>query len=177
MDAKVRDCFLQRDEDPKEQENIKKTHSGHTRSCSWGFVTGSKTVKWRIITVLDYGVHWVRLLQLKQKLFHCLNGVIATQIYCNLLYLWKKVTVVKLWSKWISKGINECYTAVLKLSRMQVLFLDRHHTTTVWTYSSYINKTSHFDIKIISPADWPYDLLASKFLLTIHNELLVYITM
>lgn len=46
--------------------------------------------------MLDYGVHWVGLLQLKKKFFHCLNSVIATQVYCNLLYLWEKVTVVKL---------------------------------------------------------------------------------
>lgn len=46
--------------------------------------------------MLDDGVHWVGLLQLKKEFFHCLNSVIATQIYCNLLYLLKKVTVVKL---------------------------------------------------------------------------------
>lgn len=46
--------------------------------------------------MLDYGVNWVSLLQLKKKFFHCLNSVIATQIYRNFFYLWKKITVVKL---------------------------------------------------------------------------------
>lgn len=104
-----------------------KVYLGHTRSCSWGFVTGSKTVKRRIIAVLDYWVHWVGLLQLKKELFHCLNCVVATQIYCNFFYLERKITVINHCPKSIS---STCHTAVLKRSGMEMSVLDRCHNHT-----------------------------------------------
>lgn len=40
--------------------------------------------------MLHYGVYWIRLLQFKQKLFHCLNSVVPTQVYGNFFNLKKK---------------------------------------------------------------------------------------
>lgn len=130
MGTKVnRKLFFKDLETGKSRKHNQKVYLDHTRSCSWGFVTGSKTVKWRIITVLDYWVHWVSLLQLKKKLLHCLNRIIATQIYCNLFYLEKKISVIEICPKRISKEINISYIAELKISRMQMLLLIRHTTT------------------------------------------------
>lgn len=64
--------------------------TGPTRGCCGDLAAGSKVVEWWVVTVLDDGVHGLRLLQLKEQLFHGLNGVVTAQIYHHLFNLRRK---------------------------------------------------------------------------------------
>lgn len=59
----------------------------YTRSGSGYFAGRREAVKWRIVAVHHHGVDRVSLLELKQELFHCLAGVVPTQIDHHLLNL------------------------------------------------------------------------------------------
>lgn len=71
-------------------ETQERLSTGPTRGCCGHLATGSKVVEWWVVTVLDDGVHGLRLLQLKEQLFHGLNGVITAQIYHHLFNLRRK---------------------------------------------------------------------------------------
>lgn len=65
------------------------TNSTFLLTCLRGgaFIAGSEAIKRGIIAVQDHGVNWVGLLQLKQKLLHRLDGVVATQVDDHLFNL------------------------------------------------------------------------------------------
>lgn len=51
----------------------------HPLTClgGGGLVASSKAIEGRVVTVQNYRVDWVCLLQLKQELLHSLDGVVA----------------------------------------------------------------------------------------------------